>query len=186
MKRLETWIDLRASCPATRRRAQTMSEHQHEMPTEASWQFMQDGVVFLNLNHQGGPRGGTELAPQNWWMGMAQRPAGRRHAALQPDAQPRSGDARQRRLPRALPGRRDARPPAARRSPASARLPDAGRGRLARAAAARLRADARRRAGRRAGARARSPSCIARRRSRTRRRRSGITPSTRRTSPWAC
>ena len=37
---------------------------------------MQDGVVFLNLNHQGGSRGGTELAPQNWWMGMAQRPAG--------------------------------------------------------------------------------------------------------------
>jgi hypothetical protein len=36
---------------------------------------MQDGVLFLNLNDQGGPRGGTELAPQNWWMGMLERPA---------------------------------------------------------------------------------------------------------------
>jgi hypothetical protein len=58
------------------------AEHQHEPMTEGgaeaaegSWHLMQDGVVFLNVNHQGGPRGGTELAPQSWWMGMAQRPA---------------------------------------------------------------------------------------------------------------
>ena len=75
MKRLETWIAFVLLALPLAARAQTMSEHQHEMPTEASWQFMQDGVIFLNLNHQGGPRGGTELAPQNWWMGMAQRPA---------------------------------------------------------------------------------------------------------------
>lgn len=37
---------------------------------------MQDGVVFFNFNHQGSPRGGDELAVQNWWMGMAERPAG--------------------------------------------------------------------------------------------------------------
>src|SRR6476620_8034174 len=75
MKRLETWIACVLFALPLAAGAQTMSEHQHEMPTEASWQFMQGGVIFLNLNHQGGPRGGTELAPQNWWMGMAQRPA---------------------------------------------------------------------------------------------------------------
>lgn len=37
---------------------------------------MQDGVVFFNFNDQGSPRGGEELAVQNWWMGMAERPAG--------------------------------------------------------------------------------------------------------------
>ena len=62
---------------ATRASAQSMSEHMHEPePSPANWHLMQDGVVFFNLNHQGGPRGGTELAPQNWWMGMAERPAG--------------------------------------------------------------------------------------------------------------
>ena len=75
MKRLETWITLALLALPLGAGAQTMSEHQHGMPTEPSWQFMQDGVIFLNLNHQGGSRGGTELAPQNWWMGMAQRPA---------------------------------------------------------------------------------------------------------------
>src|SRR5262245_54151167 len=50
--------------------------HQH-MPTSATgWQLMQDGVVFLTFNHQGGSRGGQELVSQNWWMGMAQRRAG--------------------------------------------------------------------------------------------------------------
>jgi len=52
-----------------------MPTHQHEPASDTLWHFMQDGVLFMNLNHQGGPRGGTELAPQNWWMGMAQRPA---------------------------------------------------------------------------------------------------------------
>jgi hypothetical protein len=51
------------------------TEHDHGMTSTTSWHVMQDGVLFLNLNHQGGPRGGTELAPQNWWMGMVQRPA---------------------------------------------------------------------------------------------------------------
>ncbi len=37
---------------------------------------MQDGVVFFNFNDQGSPRGGEELAVQNWWMGMAERRAG--------------------------------------------------------------------------------------------------------------
>ncbi len=56
--------------------AQAAIEHVHQPePAESNWHLMQDGVVYFNLNHQGGPRGGTELAPQNWWMGMAQRPA---------------------------------------------------------------------------------------------------------------
>ena len=38
---------------------------------------MQDGVLFVTVNHQGGPRGGDEVTSQNWWMGMAQRPVGR-------------------------------------------------------------------------------------------------------------
>ena len=48
--------------------------HQHGemMPAEAdqSWQLMLDGVVYGLLNHQGGPRGGTEFVVPNWWMGM--------------------------------------------------------------------------------------------------------------------
>ena len=37
------------------------------------WQFMQDGVLFAALNHQGGDRGGDEFTAPNWWMGMATR-----------------------------------------------------------------------------------------------------------------
>ena len=42
---------------------------QHEMP--AAWRLMQDGVVYAEFNHQGGPRGGDEFVAPNWWMGMA-------------------------------------------------------------------------------------------------------------------
>jgi hypothetical protein len=51
-------------------------QHQHGATQESGWHIMQDGVVFLTFNHQGGSRGGTELVAQNWWMGMAERPAG--------------------------------------------------------------------------------------------------------------
>jgi hypothetical protein len=51
--------------------------HEHmSMPMSESspgWQFMQDGIIFAELNHQGGPRGGTEFVAPNWWMGMASR-----------------------------------------------------------------------------------------------------------------
>jgi len=50
--------------------------HDHAAMQASSWHLMQDGVVFFNVNHQGSPRGGDELAVQNWWMGMAERPAG--------------------------------------------------------------------------------------------------------------
>ena len=52
--------------------------HQHPAPPSdqpgATWQFMQDGIVYALLNYQGGPRGGTELIAPNWWMGMWSRP----------------------------------------------------------------------------------------------------------------
>jgi hypothetical protein len=50
--------------------------HQHMAMSSDGWQLMQDGVVFLTFNHQGGSRGGDELDSQNWWMGMAQRSTG--------------------------------------------------------------------------------------------------------------
>jgi hypothetical protein len=37
---------------------------------------MQDGVVWVTYNDQGGPRGGEDFGSQNWWMGMASRGAG--------------------------------------------------------------------------------------------------------------
>jgi len=46
---------------------------QMNMPANSAWQFMQDGIVFAEFNHQGGPRGGNEFVVPNWWMGMATR-----------------------------------------------------------------------------------------------------------------
>lgn len=50
-------------------------QHDHAAMPASSWHLMQDGVAFLTFNHQGGPRGGDEIGSQNWWMGMARRPA---------------------------------------------------------------------------------------------------------------
>ena len=47
------------------------------MPMNNGWQFMQDGIVFAEFNHQGGPRGGNEFVVPNWWMGMASRKTSR-------------------------------------------------------------------------------------------------------------
>jgi hypothetical protein len=63
------------------------AEHEHHqmqmnMPTNTGWQFMQDGVLFINFNHQGGPRGGSELVAPNWWMGMASRDLARGRLTL--------------------------------------------------------------------------------------------------------
>src|SRR5687768_6133399 len=55
--------------------------HQHPpappAPPTSTWHLMQDGVAFFTLNDQGGPRGerDTDFDVQNWWMGMASRPA---------------------------------------------------------------------------------------------------------------
>jgi hypothetical protein len=46
---------------------------QMNMPMNTAWQFMQDGIVFAEFNHQGGPRGGNEFVAPNWWMGMGTR-----------------------------------------------------------------------------------------------------------------
>jgi hypothetical protein len=59
---------------------QEPAQHQHGAaePQGSSWHAMQDAVAFLTYNKQGGPRGGNdngEVLSQNWWMGMAQRPA---------------------------------------------------------------------------------------------------------------
>jgi len=48
-----------------------------QMNMEPAWQFMQDGVLFAEFNHQSGPRGGDEFVAPNWWMGMAGRDVGR-------------------------------------------------------------------------------------------------------------
>ena len=40
---------------------------------DSDWMLMQDGVLFAEFNHQGGPRGGDEFVAPNWWMGMASR-----------------------------------------------------------------------------------------------------------------
>src|ERR1700681_3579667 len=43
------------------------------MPMNTGWQFMQDGILFAEFDHQGGPRGGNEFVAPNWWMGMVTR-----------------------------------------------------------------------------------------------------------------
>ena len=56
------------------------SSHDHmqmNMSPGNSWELMQDGVVFAEFNHQGGPRGGNEIVVPNWWMGMASRDTSR-------------------------------------------------------------------------------------------------------------
>jgi len=52
------------------------------MPMNDGWQFMQDGLVFLEFNRQGGPRGGSEFVAPNWWMGMATRKTSRGQLTL--------------------------------------------------------------------------------------------------------
>jgi hypothetical protein len=54
-------------------RAQDQQEMPTPMPARSGWMFMQDGIVFANFNHQGGPRGGTDFTAPNWWMGMLSR-----------------------------------------------------------------------------------------------------------------
>ena len=155
---------------------------QMNMSPNAGWQFMQDGVIFAEVNHQGGPRGGTELVVPNWWMGMASRDTSRGRVDVHGHAQPRSGHRRQGRLPRDLSGRRSAARASADRPPASARSVHAAGGGMARADRSRPPAS-RSRAGQSANRRSDpSRSCIAHRRQTTRRRRSATIPSIRRTS----
>jgi hypothetical protein len=50
-----------------------------DMPMDTAgngWRLMQDGSLYLLLNHQGSTRGVDEFKVPNWWMGMATRKAG--------------------------------------------------------------------------------------------------------------
>jgi hypothetical protein len=53
------------------------SPNHAQMNMNTGWQFMQDGIVFAEFNHQGGPRGGNKFVAPNWWMGMATRETSR-------------------------------------------------------------------------------------------------------------
>jgi len=58
-------------------------DHMHmNMNMNEGWQFMQDGIVFAEFNHQGGPRGGSEFVAPNWWMGMTTRNTSRGRLTL--------------------------------------------------------------------------------------------------------
>jgi hypothetical protein len=81
-QKLERWwlgfvVTLSILVCATRASAQAPDQLPHDHAAmQRSWMLMQDGVVFTTVNHQGGPRGGDELAVQNWWMGMGERTIG--------------------------------------------------------------------------------------------------------------
>jgi hypothetical protein len=68
--------------PAPPPPAEPAAQHVHAPAATGSWHFMQDGVAFLTFNRQGGPRGDREVVSQNWWMGMASRPAARGQLTL--------------------------------------------------------------------------------------------------------
>ena len=73
-----------AQPPAAPSPAEEAGQHDHTQMNMAGggWQFMQDGVLFAEVNHQGGPRGGTEFVIPNWWMGMASRTIARGQLTL--------------------------------------------------------------------------------------------------------
>src|ERR1700730_814724 len=60
------------AAPASRDEPAAQHEHM-QMNMGSGWQFMQDGVLFAEFNHQGSDRGGNEFVVPNWWMGMASR-----------------------------------------------------------------------------------------------------------------
>ena len=58
-------------------------QHEH-MNMTAGWQFMQDGIVFAEFDHQGGPRGGDQFSRRTggWaWRAEARRTASSRSPA---------------------------------------------------------------------------------------------------------
>jgi hypothetical protein len=75
-----------AACSATARaQSGQPAPHDHtQMQNEApaGWHFMQDGIVYAEFNHQGGPRGGNEFVAPNWWMGMGARAVRRSELTL--------------------------------------------------------------------------------------------------------
>ena len=152
--------------------------------TASSWHVMQDGVAFFTWNHQGGPRGGTDFGVLNWWMGMAERPAGGGRIrfnlmlSLDPASVGNDGYREIFQVGETL----DGFPLIDRQHPHDFLMQGAvvwdGRSLEGTRCFSRVRPSVNRRW-------APSRSCIARRLSRTRQRRSAITPSIRRTSRWA-
>jgi hypothetical protein len=67
---LMVFLGARAAAQDTPDQTHDMS-HMHM--SDSGWTFMQDGVFDGVLNHQGGPRGGTEVRGLTWWMGMLSR-----------------------------------------------------------------------------------------------------------------
>ncbi len=56
---------------------------QHVHPNMgAGWQFMQDGILYAEFNHQGSPRGGDEFVVPSWWMGVASHNSSRSSLTL--------------------------------------------------------------------------------------------------------
>jgi hypothetical protein len=64
------------STPAGGPQDEHAAHRQADSKATPQWHFMQDGALFGMLNVQGSPRGDTEGAVQNWWMGMWGRQAG--------------------------------------------------------------------------------------------------------------
>ena len=81
LRRVALWAVLwaiaffRMAAPVTAQET-TGAQAQHAQMIMSGWQFMRDGVVFGEYNHQGSPRGGNEFVVPNWWMGMAARSVG--------------------------------------------------------------------------------------------------------------
>jgi hypothetical protein len=80
--RVLCWAIVIVASGAAAGAGQEPAPHEHTMPMPMpadgnAWMFMQDGVVWGLVNHQGSPRGGDEIRVPNWWMGMAAKKAGR-------------------------------------------------------------------------------------------------------------
>ncbi len=66
-------VALVTTCVATRAQDQPHDQMPMSSPPTSGWMLMQDGILFAEFNHQGGPRGGNDVVAPNWWMGMASR-----------------------------------------------------------------------------------------------------------------
>ena len=117
------------------------------------WMLMYDGVLFATYSNHHRPEGRRRARVDGLADGHGVAPGRSRPADVDRHGQPRPRDDRPARLSRAVSNRRDVRLHPDRRSPASARSPDAGIRRVADSAHRQDRHYVRGRAGRRGGAR---------------------------------
>ena len=68
-------VSVAVATPARAQDPHAGMQHEHGA-SSSGWELMQDGVVFLMFNRQGGPRGDTEWKAPNWCMGMGRHRAG--------------------------------------------------------------------------------------------------------------